>query len=108
MEASLGSDIQGPFLIGPTINIFLYGVTTRQVYLYFTQSKRDGVWLRSLLVSFLSSMLCAHTLAQPSIALLYLAEPFNCIVSIYYIYNALVTHFGDEANLLTGNWAFTA
>ncbi|KAI6042193.1 hypothetical protein EDC04DRAFT_1024067 [Pisolithus marmoratus] len=61
-----------------------------QVYLYFTQSRRDGIWLRSL------------------IAMLYLAESFNCIISIYYIYNALVTHFGDEANLLAGNWAFTA
>ncbi|KAI6110639.1 hypothetical protein EDD17DRAFT_1878111 [Pisolithus thermaeus] len=89
MAANLAEDIQGPFLIGLTMNIFLYGVTAVQAYLYFIKYKRDRLWLRSLIV------------------ILYLAETFNCIISIYYIYDVLVTHFGDEANLLTGSWVFT-
>ncbi|KAI6032379.1 hypothetical protein BKA83DRAFT_106430 [Pisolithus microcarpus] len=69
---------QGPFLIGLAINIFLHGLATTQVYLYFTGYKKcaDKLWLKSL------------------IAILYLADTFNCIVSIYYIYSALVIHFG--------------
>lgn len=90
MAASLAQEIQGPFFIGLAMNIFLHGVTTAQVYLYFTKYKVDKQWLRTLIV------------------VLYLAETFNCAISIYYIYNTLVTHFGDEANLLSGNWAFTA
>ncbi|KAI6098592.1 hypothetical protein F5141DRAFT_433409 [Pisolithus sp. B1] len=90
MAASPAQNIQGPFFIGLTMNIFLYGVTTMQVYLYFTKYKIDSLWLRTLIV------------------ILYLAETFNCAISIYYIYNTLVTHFGDEANLLSGSWAFTA
>ncbi|KAI6123005.1 hypothetical protein EV401DRAFT_1949465 [Pisolithus croceorrhizus] len=89
MTANPAEDVQGPFLIGLTLNIFLYGVTTIQAYLYFTKYKRDRLWLRSLIV------------------ILYLAETFNCIISTYYIYDVLVTHFGDEANLLTGSWVFT-
>lgn len=87
--ASLAQDIQGPFLIGLTMNIFLYGVTTTQAYLYFTKYKRDRLWLRSL------------------IGVLYLADSLNCIISIYYIYDVLITHFGAEANLLAGSWVFT-
>lgn len=87
--ASLAQDIQGPFLIGLTMNIFLYGVTTTQAYLYFTKYKRDRLWLRALIV------------------ILYLAETLNCIISIYYIYDVLITHFGVEANLLTGSWVYT-
>lgn len=90
MSASTAEGFQGPFLIGLAINIFLHGLATTQVYLYFTGYKKDKLWLKSL------------------IAILYLADTFNCIVSIYYIYNALIIHFGDEANLLRGNWAFSA
>lgn len=90
MATSLAEGFQGPFLIGLAINIFLHGLATTQVYLYFTGYKKDQLWLKTL------------------IATLYLADTFNCIVSIYYIYGALVIHFGDEANLLRGNWAFAA
>ncbi|KAI5982177.1 hypothetical protein EDD15DRAFT_163822 [Pisolithus albus] len=90
MAASVAQQIQGPFFIGLAMNIFLHGVATAQVYLYFIKYKEDRLWLRTLIV------------------ILYLAETFNCAISIYYIYNTLVTHFGDEANLLNGNWAFTA
>ncbi|KAI6018142.1 hypothetical protein PISMIDRAFT_107460 [Pisolithus microcarpus 441] len=72
---------QGPFLIGLTMNIFLYGVTTTQAYLYFTKYKRDRLWLRALIV------------------ILYLAETLNCIISIYYIYDVLITHFGASSSL---------
>ncbi|KIN97279.1 hypothetical protein M404DRAFT_160698, partial [Pisolithus tinctorius Marx 270] len=76
----------GPFFIGLTVNIFLYGVLTTQVYLYFTAYKKDRPWLKILVV------------------ILYIADTFNCIISIYYIYDALVSHFGDEANLLRASW----
>ncbi|KAI6038165.1 hypothetical protein EDC04DRAFT_3113858 [Pisolithus marmoratus] len=90
MAASPAQDIQGPFLIGLTINIFLYGVATVQAYLYFTNYKSDALWLRSLLV------------------ILYLVETLNSAISIYYIYDVLITHYGDEASLLTSSWIFTA
>ncbi|KIO12169.1 hypothetical protein M404DRAFT_125322, partial [Pisolithus tinctorius Marx 270] len=78
---------QGPFLIGLIINILLHGVLTTQVYLYFTTHNNDRLWLKMLIV------------------LLYIADTFNCMISIYYIYDVLVTHFvGDEANLSIANW----
>ncbi|KAI6107578.1 hypothetical protein EDD16DRAFT_1621397 [Pisolithus croceorrhizus] len=75
MSASTAEGFQGPFLIGLAINIFLHGPRHH-----------------------------AGVLVFHSIAILYLADTFNCIVSIYYIYNSLIIHFGDEANLLRGNW----
>ncbi|KAI6042213.1 hypothetical protein EDC04DRAFT_1026193 [Pisolithus marmoratus] len=84
--ASPAQNIQGPFFIGLTVNILLHGVLTTQVYLYFTKYKTDTLWLKTFIV------------------ILYIADSFNCIISIYYIYNALVTHFGDDASLLTANW----
>ncbi|KIN97281.1 hypothetical protein M404DRAFT_160733, partial [Pisolithus tinctorius Marx 270] len=71
----------GPFFIGLTVNIFLYGVLTTQVYLYFTAYKKDRPWLKMLVV------------------ILYIADTFNCIISIYYIYDALVSHFGAPSFL---------
>lgn len=88
MAASPAAIIQGPFLIGLTINILLHGVLTAQVYLYFTTYKTDRSWLKTFIV------------------ILYIADTFDSVISIYYIYDALVTHFGDEANLLRANWAF--
>lgn len=90
MAASPAENIQGPFFIGLTVNILLYGVLTAQVYLYFTTYKADRLWLKTFIV------------------ILYIADTFDCIISIYYIYDTLVTHFGDEANLLRANWAFAA
>ncbi|KAI5999915.1 hypothetical protein EDD15DRAFT_2235537 [Pisolithus albus] len=84
-----GSSAEGfvrPFLIGLTINILLHGLGTTQVYLYFPGYKKDQLWK-----------------SHCYIATLYLADTFNCIVSIYYIFGALVIHFGNEANLLRGN-----
>lgn len=89
MAANPAQYIQGPFLIGLTINIFLYGVITTQIYLYFSTYKKDPLLLKSLIV------------------ILHLADTLNCTISIYYIYNVLVTHFGDAANLLSSDWAFT-
>ncbi|KAI5992636.1 hypothetical protein EDC04DRAFT_1294747 [Pisolithus marmoratus] len=90
MAASPAENIQGPFLIGLTINIFLYGVTTVQAYLYFTNYKSDALWLKSLIV------------------ILYLVETLNSAISIYYVYDVLITHYGDEASLLMSSWVFTA
>lgn len=90
MAASAPQVFQGSFLIGLVINIFLHGLATTQVYLYLTIYKKDRFWLKSLIV------------------VLYLVDTFNCVVSIYYIYDALVTNFGDEANLASGSWAFVA
>ncbi|KAI5991749.1 hypothetical protein F5J12DRAFT_465724 [Pisolithus orientalis] len=90
MTASVAQGFQGPFLIGLAVNIFLHGLATTQVYLYLTMYKKDRLWLKSFVV------------------ILYLLDTFNCVVSIYYIYNALIINFGDEANLVRGNWAFAA
>ncbi|KAI6034846.1 hypothetical protein F5J12DRAFT_901790 [Pisolithus orientalis] len=74
---------QGPFLIGLIINVFLYGVTTTQVHLYFSKHNRDKLWVKSLIV------------------VLYLAETFNSAISTYYIYDVLVIHFGAA---LSAGW----
>ncbi|KAI6042709.1 hypothetical protein EDC04DRAFT_2966065 [Pisolithus marmoratus] len=107
MTANLAQVLEGPFLIGLAMNIFLYGLVTMQVYLYFTTftKLRDGFRLKSLLVSFISFMLC---LTEPSIVTLHLMETFNCVISIYYAYDTLVVHFDDEANILRGSWIFAA
>lgn len=90
MAGSPAQIVQGPFFIGLIINILLHGVLTTQVYLYFTTHNNDRLWLKMLII------------------LLYIADTFNCMISIYYIYDVLVTHFGDEANLSIANWAFAA
>ncbi|KAI6014361.1 hypothetical protein EDC04DRAFT_3145122 [Pisolithus marmoratus] len=90
MTASLAQVFEGPFLIGLAVNIFLQGLATMQVCVYFTSFAKDRFWLKQLIV------------------ILYLLDTVNCATSIYYLYDALVIHFGDEAYLLSGSWVFAA
>ncbi|KAI6042706.1 hypothetical protein EDC04DRAFT_2891793 [Pisolithus marmoratus] len=90
MVATLAEVVEGPFLIGLAMNVFLYGLVSMQVYSYFTTVAKDGFWLKTF------------------VAILYLVDTFNCAIGIYYMYDALVVHFGDEANILRGSWVFAA
>ncbi|KAI6042194.1 hypothetical protein EDC04DRAFT_2601004 [Pisolithus marmoratus] len=78
MAANPAQIFQGPSFIGLTVNIFLHGLATTQVYLYLTR--------------------------YTNVTIVYLLDTFHCVIVIYYIYNSLVTHFGDEANLMRGSW----
>ncbi|KAI6042708.1 hypothetical protein EDC04DRAFT_2891795 [Pisolithus marmoratus] len=88
MAANPIQSFQTAYLIGLAMNIFLYGLVTMQVYLYFTTFKTDESWVKAF------------------IAVLYMVETFSCVVTTYYIYDTLVAHFGDEPDLLRDNWVF--
>ncbi|KAG6332692.1 hypothetical protein ID866_6399 [Astraeus odoratus] len=87
MSTNPAQAVQGPFLIGLTLNIFLQGIATAQVYLYFTTYKKDRLWIKIFLM------------------LLYLADTLNCALSIFYVYDSLVNHWSDTAYLEYANWA---
>ncbi|KIM43041.1 hypothetical protein M413DRAFT_26246 [Hebeloma cylindrosporum] len=74
--------------IGFTFNIFLYGVMTTQVYLYFTTYKSDKGWLKLFVLVLL------------------LADTANTIFDFLYLYRSLIVHFGDATYLATANWLF--
>ncbi|KAI6110949.1 hypothetical protein EDD17DRAFT_473489 [Pisolithus thermaeus] len=90
MAVSPVEGFQGPSLIGLAINIFMHGLSTLQMYLYYTSYKKDRLWLKSLVM------------------ILYSLDTFHCAVTTYYIYNVLVINFGNEASLLRGSWALAA
>lgn len=90
MAASPVESFQGPSFIGLAINLFMHGLSTLQMYLYYTYFKKDRLWLKSFVM------------------IVYLLDTFHCAITTYYIYNVLVINFGNEASLLRGNWTLAA
>ncbi|KAL1746607.1 hypothetical protein HDZ31DRAFT_81091 [Schizophyllum fasciatum] len=78
----------GPMLIGLVFNVLLYGIMITQLYLYVTTYKRDPPWIKIY------------------VATLFVADTFNTVCLMVYMYDALVRHFGDTPFLNTANWAF--
>ncbi|KAL1720274.1 hypothetical protein EV715DRAFT_164864, partial [Schizophyllum commune] len=78
----------GPMLIGLVFNVLLYGIMITQLYLYVTTYKRDPLWIKIY------------------VAVLFVADTFNTVCLMVYMYDALVNHFGDTPFLDTANWVF--
>ncbi|KAL1708843.1 hypothetical protein EV121DRAFT_287095 [Schizophyllum commune] len=78
----------GPMLIGLVFNVLLYGIMITQLYLYVTTYKRDPLWIKIY------------------VAVLFVADTFNTVCLMVYMYDALIIHFGDTPFLDTANWVF--
>ncbi|KAF9046279.1 hypothetical protein BJ165DRAFT_1140115 [Panaeolus papilionaceus] len=78
----------GPMLIGFMFNILLYGIMMTQVYIYFTTYKRDKSWMKIFVVFLL------------------VLDTANSVFDFIYLYQSLITYFGDDIRLATANWLF--
>ncbi|KAI6041627.1 hypothetical protein EDC04DRAFT_3139575 [Pisolithus marmoratus] len=87
---NLAQDFQGPSLTGLSMNIFLHGLSTAQMYLYFVSFKKDRLWLKLLVVA------------------LYSLDTFHTVSTFFFIYDTIINNFSNEANLLRGSWVLSA
>ncbi|KAH7926386.1 hypothetical protein BV22DRAFT_1194460 [Leucogyrophana mollusca] len=79
----------GPMLVGFALNTILYGVMVTQTLVYFSSYKSDGRWIRLF------------------VTLLLLADTTNVVFEFVYLYDTLITHFGDDSRLSEANWVFS-
>ncbi|KAF9448637.1 hypothetical protein P691DRAFT_775279 [Macrolepiota fuliginosa MF-IS2] len=90
MKGGPAEAVYGPKLIGLFFNILLYGTMLAQVYIYFTTYKKDRDWMKAL------------------VGLLLILDTFNTVVDAIFVYDGLVTHFGDTHYIGLANWYITA
>ncbi|KAG9314792.1 hypothetical protein JVU11DRAFT_3880 [Chiua virens] len=76
-------------LVGFVLDTILYGVVVTQSLVYFSCYKSDGLWFKL----FVASLLALDTL--------------NVVLEFVYMYDALITHFGDPNVLFIANWVFS-
>ncbi|KAF9454683.1 hypothetical protein P691DRAFT_754250 [Macrolepiota fuliginosa MF-IS2] len=75
-------------LIGFTLNVFLFGMMTTQVYIYYTSFRKDRRWMKLYVL------------------LVYILDTLNSVCDCVYLYDSLILHFGDPQILETANWVF--
>ncbi|KAF9499030.1 hypothetical protein BDN71DRAFT_1442502 [Pleurotus eryngii] len=73
-------------LIGLYLNIWLYGIMTTQVYLYYMEYPKDKWWIKCL------------------VATLLLADTLNALFICIYVYKSLITNFNNPAFLADPDW----
>lgn len=71
--------LTGCMLIGVFMNVFLYGMSVVQGYMYFVNFKSDKLFMKV----FVGCLLVADTL--------------NCVLNTGFIYQYTVSHFNDYA-----------
>ncbi|KJA22398.1 hypothetical protein HYPSUDRAFT_121882, partial [Hypholoma sublateritium FD-334 SS-4] len=82
---SLDSTLGAAFL-GAISAAILYGVTSVQAFLYFSDCKQDGRWLRGMVGGFL------------------ILDTVHIAFTAHGLYFYLVTSFGDYTVLLSPTW----
>jgi len=78
----------GPSLIGVFLNIFLYGIMVAQCFMYYSKYQKDKLWVQALVLVLL------------------LSDTINCVFDVWWIYDTLITNFGNFDALGRGNWVF--
>ncbi|KAF9454684.1 hypothetical protein P691DRAFT_770220 [Macrolepiota fuliginosa MF-IS2] len=78
----------GPMFLGTAVNVFLYGISVTQTYLYLTSSKSDR-WFIKYFVYFL-----------------FIADTVHTAFTLIYIYDSLIKNFGNVGHLQTADWIF--
>ncbi|TRM63210.1 hypothetical protein BD626DRAFT_495889 [Schizophyllum amplum] len=78
----------GPMFIGLVFNVLLYGIMITQLYIYVSTYRKDPLWIKLY------------------VACLFLADTFNTVFLMIYLYDSLILHFGDVPFLNTANWIF--
>lgn len=90
MAGSSALDLSiGCILVGVMLNVWLYGFSCLQFYLYYANFRSD----RSILKLF--------------VGFLFVADTLNAIFDLHFIYDYLITHFGDLHYASASNWSFT-
>lgn len=75
-------------LIGFVFNVFLFGTMTTQVYLYYTNFRKDRLWMKLF------------------VFLIFVLDTLNSVCDCVYLYDSLILKFGDIQALGTANWVF--
>ncbi|KAJ3574716.1 hypothetical protein NP233_g1572 [Leucocoprinus birnbaumii] len=75
-------------LIGFVFNVFLFGTMTTQTYLYYTNFRKDRLWMKLFVL------------------LIFILDTINSVCDCVYLYDSLIIHFGDMQALGTANWVF--
>lgn len=86
MSTSLDLSL-GAVEVGVLIATFLYGVTTLQVFIYFSETAKVTLRMRFL------------------VTLLWIVESLGTFFVWHYLYVLTVTHFGDTAMLYGKHWS---
>ncbi|KDN42715.1 hypothetical protein K437DRAFT_157346 [Tilletiaria anomala UBC 951] len=79
----------GCILIGVMLNIWLYGFSVLQTHLYYTTFRNDGKWLKIF------------------VAFLFIIDTMNSVFDAHFIYDYLVTNFGNLQFASRSNVTFT-
>lgn len=79
----------GGMLIGTFFNLILWGVSITQTYLYFGVYKRDRIFIRVF------------------VGLIFFADSLQAVFTMVYMYQTLITHFGEEHALTNATWVFS-
>ncbi|KAF9451122.1 hypothetical protein P691DRAFT_773402 [Macrolepiota fuliginosa MF-IS2] len=82
--------VLAPVLIGTLFNVLLFGIVIAQTYLYFTTYKRDRTWMKLLVLSIL------------------VIDTFNTIFNVIYVYECVITHYGELEALAKATWSLNA
>ncbi|KAF9451123.1 hypothetical protein P691DRAFT_405309 [Macrolepiota fuliginosa MF-IS2] len=82
--------VLGPTLVGALINIWLFGIMIVQTYIYFTTYKTDRRWMKLLILA------------------IFIADILNSVFNVIFIYDSLITHFGDVNYIARDNWSIVA
>ncbi len=80
----------GCILVGVFLNVWLYGFSCLQYYHYHVTFHKTDRWPLRLFVFGL-----------------FLADTLNTIFSCHFVYDYLITHFGDLEYIMRANWSFT-
>ncbi|KAI4522962.1 hypothetical protein K525DRAFT_237389 [Schizophyllum commune Loenen D] len=79
----------GGMLLGTYFNLILWGVSITQTYLYFGVYKRDRMFIR-IFVGFV-----------------FLADSVQAVFTMIYMYQTLISRFGEEKALNVATWVFS-
>ncbi|CAO1631380.1 unnamed protein product [Sympodiomycopsis kandeliae] len=82
--------LTGCMLIGVFMNVFLYGMSVVQGYMYFTNFKSDKLFMKVF------------------VGVLLLADTLNCVLDTGFIYQYTVSYFGDYMYASRANPMFAA
>ncbi|KAF8580207.1 hypothetical protein K439DRAFT_318635 [Ramaria rubella] len=80
----------GAVLMGVFIGIFLYGILTLQMYMYYQRYPKDNLYLKSI------------------VAVIWTFDTVHTVFITHMVYTYLVTGFGDYTALGENIWSFNA
>ncbi|KAL1742402.1 hypothetical protein HDZ31DRAFT_43306, partial [Schizophyllum fasciatum] len=79
----------GGMLIGSYFNLILWGVSITQTYLYFGVYSEDRMFIRVF------------------VAFIFLADGVQAVFTMVYMYQTLISRFGEEKALSIATWVFS-